>query len=190
MAIAGTLTLALAIGACIPPLAAIASASSPTLVHWRPIAITILVGFVLLEAYIIAFTLAVEEGGSRLYSDARAPRLVAQCPPFMDQTRTGGCKVADATSITPGAEAPTAYLESDAFASIPGVENGGRLIDAKLTPHLRAGIPSRTKGLANKDTAWFLDTCCAANKVPYTDLNIMCPSSKLLECAAATRSSG
>lgn len=187
MAIGGTVAFALALGACILPLAACASSSSSALVQWRPVAITLLTGAILLEAYVIAFTLAVEEGGARLHSDARSPRLVAQCPPFMDQTRAGGCKVQQA-GITPSAEAPPAYLDEDAFTSIPGVENGGRLIDTKLAPHLRTGIPTQPKSRSSPDTAWYLQTCCAANSVPYTDLNIMCPSSDLLNCAADGRS--
>lgn len=162
-------------------LAACAMSARPLIMGWRPAVLTSLVGAVIIQAYVVAVTLAIEDASVRT-DETTYPRFVERCPPFTTTSSDGRCRVADRTSTipVPGRTGSVASLSDDVFESVPDADGGSKVVEEKLARYLSPseGDP---EGLKNSQV-WYRKACCAANGVPYPDLNVRCPSSSQLQC--------
>lgn len=180
MGVDRTLALACALGAFILIVAAAAAGPSTAMRRWRPALVTMVLGMILAEAYVIAYTVAVEEGAAQARGRIAHPDLVKRCPPFTTLSDGGACVVNEATNTSVPAiqssETSTHRLDRNVFSRSPD----GRTIATGLMQERAPGMDGRDAQTGALETT---QACCHANTVPFTELSTLCPRSDLLNCS-------
>lgn len=183
MGVAYTAILSVIFGVCILLLSAAVfsplRSSMPMLGRWYPMLATMLVGMILLEAYILGFTISVEHGAAEARGRTSFPDLVQRCPPYTLPTKEGACEVDRlADTGVPGIEdrLGSYTIDPDTFTRAPD----GRMIAAGLMHERAPGMLGKDPPTAANQTTI---ACCRANDIPYTDLSTLCPRSDLLKCS-------
>ena len=147
--------------------------------RWRPALLTILIGLILTEAYVIGYTLAVEEGAAEARGRTPHPELVKRCPPFTMLNDAGACVVDRNTNTSVpviGTSPDSSHaLNRDVFARAPD----GRTIATGLMQERAPGMSGRDPQTDESETT---EACCHANDIPFTELSTLCPRSDLLKC--------
>lgn len=185
MAVDRTVILACALGAVIlilAPATLVTPASRSIYVaQWRPALVTLLIGLILLEAYVIGYTIAVEKGAEESRGQYGLPDLVRKCPPFTSSIDSSACSVAESTDTKAELQPGKVYTMSrNVFSTAPN----GQSVAAGLMHDRAPGMYSRSRlsPTSEKETR---DACCSANdKLPFTDLGVLCPQSEQLGCSA------
>lgn len=178
MGVDRTVALACVLGvATLPLTAAVFGPGRIRLVRrYRPALATMLVGTVLLLAYIVGFTLAVEHGANEARGRTAFPSLVKRCPPFTRADDTGACVVDSRTDVVVPAmneDGRTYAMARDAFLRSPD----GREIARGLMRERAPGLSGRDPPVEEGETD---AACAAANETPFTELSTMCPRTDLL----------
>jgi hypothetical protein len=179
MGVGHTVILASALGIALLITAAAVAGPLSGPRRYRPALITLLIGLILTEAYVIGYTLAVEEGAAEARGRIPHPELVKRCPPYTVLDDAGTCVVDHKTNTgVPVLESSSdaAYtLNRDVFSRAPD----GRTIADGLMQERAPGMDGRDPQTGENDTR---DACCHANDIPFTELSTLCPRSDLLTC--------
>ena len=182
MGVDRTVILASVLGVCLLLAAAAAAGPSRVMRQWRPALITIVLGLILVEAYVIAYTVAVEEGAAEARGRIAHPDLVKRCPPFTTLSDGGACVVNETTNtgvpVIQSSETSSHRLDRNVFSRSPD----GRTIASGLMQERAPAMDGRDAQTGVLETT---QACCHANTVPFTELSTLCPRSDLLDCPKA-----
>jgi hypothetical protein len=141
----------------------IAMACNDKLASIRPGLIAWTAGVIGVVAYTVAYICAVEKAEFVLRARSREER--APCPPYHTMDKHGMCVLQDVSVET---ETGGARLDPGVMEPLSAVM-GGRIQPSTMD----------ARGSGNGDARRI---CCAANSVPYAELNVRCASSERLRC--------
>ena len=171
--------VALFIGAVMTVLLMVMGLSKrPPFPKWRPAIWTMLIGTVAICAFMIAYTVEVEAGAAKLQgsgvgTSGNLRGTLLTCPPYTRRGATdGSCVPYEEKTLT--IDDDKHALAVDAYGDFDlriDKKEANRILQASESP--------------SSDQEWLNNACCAANKVPYTALNIQCPISEHLKCLAS-----